>query len=84
MREPSTEPFGTPKTDLPRSGNLKNLGGTLLKPWWNLPRKLLAEQDGSAPENSRESESNFAPKPLAEDPKAIAVGESTANADVNS
>ena len=58
-----------------------NLGGTLVKPWWNLGEEpwwnLLAAQDGSAPENHRESESYSAPETftMAEDPKAIAVGE---------
>ena len=34
MEEPCTEPFGTPKRICPRS--CWNLGGTSVKPWWNL------------------------------------------------
>ena len=36
---------------------------TSVKPWWNLPRNLVTEQDqdGSVPENQRESKSNSAP-----------------------
>ena len=66
MGEPSTEPFGTP-LDLPqKTREIPKLAqpSTLVKPLWNLPQKLLAAQDGSAPENHRESESNSAPKPL--------------------
>ena len=53
----------------------RNLGETLMEPWWNLdrtlvepwsnlPQNLLAAQHGSAPENQGEPESNSAPKPL--------------------
>ena len=66
MGEPSTEPFDTP-TDLPqKTREIPKLAqpSTLVKPLWNLPQKLLAAQDGSAPENHRESESNSAQKPL--------------------
>ena len=56
------------KRNLPRRPetprNLCNLGGTLAESWWNLQRNLLAAQDGSAPQNHRESESNSSPKPL--------------------
>ena len=61
--------------------NLRNLGGTLLagtlaEPWSNLLRNLLAVQDGSAPENQRESESNSTPKPLLwpKTPKLLLLG----------
>ena len=73
-----------------RSRNLRNLGGTLVhpcwnlggtsvQPWWNLPRNLWAAQDGSAPENHRESESNSAPKPLLwlKTPKLLLLGNKT-------
>ena len=39
-----------------RSRNLRNLGGTSVKPWRNLLQNLLAAQDGSAPENQRHHE----------------------------
>ena len=42
--------FWQPKTDLPQRT------GDTTKPWWNLPRNLLAAQDGSAPENRRHHE----------------------------
>ena len=48
----------------------------MVKPWWNLPQKLLAAQDRSAPEKQRESESNSAPKPLLwlKTPKLLLLG----------
>ena len=52
LLEPSTEPFGSPRLAQP----LWNLGETSVQPWWNLPRNLLAAQDGSAPENQRHHE----------------------------
>ena len=67
--------FWQPKTDLPqRTRDTTKLG----EPWWNLPRNLLAAQDGSAPENHR-VQKLFCPEtlPMAENPKAIAVGEKT-------
>ena len=51
---------------------------TSLKKWWgHLPQNLLAAQDGSAPENHRESESNSAPKPLLwlKTPKLLLLGQ---------
>ena len=80
LGEPSTEPFETEPCGNPRwirsrepetPRNLKNLGGTLVEPWWNLPRNLLAAQ-----ENHRESESNSAPKPLLwlKTPKILLLG----------
>ena len=38
------------------AGTLVGLGETSVQPWWNLPRNLLAAQDGSAPENQRHHE----------------------------
>ena len=76
--------FWQPKTDLPQKtrDTMKlaqpwwNLGETLVEPWRNLPQNLLAAQDGSAPENHRESESNSAPKPLLwlKTPKLLLLG----------
>ena len=56
-----------------------NLGETLAERWWNLLQKLLATQDGSAPQNHRESESNSAPKPLLwlKTPKLLLLGKNT-------
>ncbi len=55
LSEPSNEPSLKQQPFAPE--HRKRLGG------WNLPRKLLAAQDRSAPENHRESESNSALKP---------------------
>ena len=70
MGEPCAEPFR--KLTQPSW----NPGGTSAKPGWNLPRNLLAAQDGSAPENHTESKSNSAPRPLLwlKTPKLLLLG----------
>ena len=54
---------------------------TSVKPWWNLPRNLVTAQDGSVPENQRESKSNSAPKPLLwlKTPKLLLLGKKHQN-----
>jgi len=46
LAEPSKKPF---LKELPFGRQKWNLGRTLAEPFWNLPWKLLAAQDGSAP-----------------------------------
>ncbi len=46
VRHDNAEPFGSPKRICPGKSetpqNLKNLGGTLVKPWWNFGGTLVA------------------------------------------